>query len=860
MTFAKHISCEFYDYFHNKWTVEIHDQSGATPIVFTGGAEPLSIRFGPDGDLESAIKDTECIVNLVEKIDEDYSWLLTDDDRKIKVIVKLGIVESESATSSDNVAIGTGTKFFTVETGLVVTVGHNIVVTHDGSNYMAGTVGYYEPLTGTLIVFVTYATGSGWHNSWTMDFATVTPTTFYTGWLLTNQFVDTLTYISQISVTFSDQLRLITSRPFLDGSVGPMGPATLLEQIIRALEETGLALNLNCACNLFQETMDQTDADDPFDQATLNQDIWLDAELNPGMCGDVLEKILQAMQCRIFQVDGEWWICRTKELVNDNIDYRKFNSAGVYVSNAVLNPKILTKPYGVRNPNFMVFGGELSFIPEWQFRNLEIDYGLKQSLIGGLVVDNNWIDDVIHRYWSNEGDVWHYWTNQFYGFLKADTDGRLAKDPTKIIHSPAVNIFAVNTYTLKVLCGRNHTPILGVVKNLLYITLHDPTDTYPDKCYNDRVYYNPDNPLYTEVKGIWEDISIEFGASNVDGIDFPVIPTENPGKDLTERSIPITAPPYDGEITFTFIAPWKSAGLSDDTLFYLGNVTFSRTAESDTLPNGEVSGIVINQNAVTIPDPLRLVINGGGVVRAEGAINTDRYLGILSVDGSEADLWIEKGSSEGRQLKDWILDGWYSQHKTISRLYEGNFLGLAKMYSVIQIGEFNDILFIWNDVEYSVKASLWTGSTLELKEEAVSIPASVLKSRVLPGVSGDIGTTGTGGLPTVPGGSDGQLQFKTGADFDGTTDITFDGTRILKGGTKPLIEYHAGTASVAAGPQTVTFDEPFLAGDDYAMIPIWGLDADGNKMDIIPYNKTITGFDVDCYVAVTFDYVAIIKR
>jgi hypothetical protein len=72
--------------------------------------------------------------------------------------------------------------------------------------------------------------------------------------------------------------------------------------------------------------------------------------------------------------------------------------------------------------------------------------------------------------------------------------------------------------------------------------------------------------------------------------------------------------------------------------------------------------------------------------------------------------------------------------------------------------------------------------------------------------------------------------------------------------------YRCNTETVVSGVVTITFLETFPVGTVYAIMPIWGIDAEGNKMDANPYDLTITGFKISFQVAVTFTYLAIIKR
>lgn len=73
-----------------------------------------------------------------------------------------------NATSTTSVAVGTGSKTFTVETNKLFVVGVWLVIasTASPSNYMVGQVTAYNDATGALAVSVAFTSGSGTFASW----------------------------------------------------------------------------------------------------------------------------------------------------------------------------------------------------------------------------------------------------------------------------------------------------------------------------------------------------------------------------------------------------------------------------------------------------------------------------------------------------------------------------------------------------------------------------------------------------------------------------------------------------------------------------------------------------------------------
>lgn len=74
-----------------------------------------------------------------------------------------------ATTSNTSVTIGTGSKTFTVDTGLAYTINQTIVIAYDINNEMNGEVTSYYSGNGQLTANVTSTTGSGTYSSWTIN-------------------------------------------------------------------------------------------------------------------------------------------------------------------------------------------------------------------------------------------------------------------------------------------------------------------------------------------------------------------------------------------------------------------------------------------------------------------------------------------------------------------------------------------------------------------------------------------------------------------------------------------------------------------------------------------------------------------
>lgn len=88
--------------------------------------------------------------------------------RSVKIIID--DTPSVSATSTTSVTVGTGEKSFTVGTNLSFIAGQEITIYKTGTitTFVAGTVQYYAPSTGALVLNSTAYGGTGSHSAWSV--------------------------------------------------------------------------------------------------------------------------------------------------------------------------------------------------------------------------------------------------------------------------------------------------------------------------------------------------------------------------------------------------------------------------------------------------------------------------------------------------------------------------------------------------------------------------------------------------------------------------------------------------------------------------------------------------------------------
>lgn len=156
------------------------------------------------------------------------------------------------------------------------------------------------------------------------------------------------------------------------------GTVSLIKLVAYCLSFLKLDLNIRVAVNLYAIDMDQTAADDPFDQAYLDYETFYLATKTPD-AEFVLRHILKAFGARITQWGNVWNIIRVDEM-SDSYDYREFDSDGVYVSNSTYNP-IKDLDYPSANEFMWERGANLELQAGYGLVRVNYKLGLKPNII-----------------------------------------------------------------------------------------------------------------------------------------------------------------------------------------------------------------------------------------------------------------------------------------------------------------------------------------------------------------------------------------------------------------------------------------------------------------------------------------------
>lgn len=178
----------------NAWTISITGERGATPVITGTSASSVAVGLGAksftvqtglaivasqrlriaNADSSRVMIGTVTSYNigtgaLVMAID-DIVGSGTDNAWIVSIAGEKGIAPVFAGTSTSSVAVGTGAKTFTTQTGLAFTAAQRLrIANDDSSRVMVGTVTSYTSSTGALVMNIDEITGSGTEADWNIS-------------------------------------------------------------------------------------------------------------------------------------------------------------------------------------------------------------------------------------------------------------------------------------------------------------------------------------------------------------------------------------------------------------------------------------------------------------------------------------------------------------------------------------------------------------------------------------------------------------------------------------------------------------------------------------------------------------------
>lgn len=249
-----------------------------------------------------------------------------------------------------------------------------------------------------------------------------------------------LPYDVEISAT--DGLGALKDQPFVTELIGTglVGEVTVLK---RALDQTGLKLNIVTAVNTIEASMDMSGTDtSPLKRSFINLQAFLKPDRTFISAHEVLRSIVEKWSCRLRQWDGEWQLVNTLEKSAGDIDGARFDPDANFIEAVTIGNEITcgsTSDYDIAPVN-----GTLSIAKAFKSSTGYYKYGyLSNELYNGNM--DIWL--------TNPTGLPDGWTEE--GAITAETGIRMVgsiatTDYYIIIHNETANGYILNNNPVQI--------------------------------------------------------------------------------------------------------------------------------------------------------------------------------------------------------------------------------------------------------------------------------------------------------------------------------------------------------------------------------------------------------------------------
>lgn len=118
--------------------------------------------------------------------------------------------------------------------------------------------------------------------------------------------------------------------PFVETtSLSKFSPITILTFLLNSLDQIGFptALNLYTVCSYYSSTMENRNVhtySEPFSQAYIRPNYYLNSDGTYQTCLEVLSKIAKSFGCRIYQANNKWNIVAINEMASNSYFYTEY--------------------------------------------------------------------------------------------------------------------------------------------------------------------------------------------------------------------------------------------------------------------------------------------------------------------------------------------------------------------------------------------------------------------------------------------------------------------------------------------------------------------------------------------------------
>jgi len=194
-----------------------------------------------------------------------------------------------------------------------------------------------------------------------------------------------------VTLKFTDGIALLKRKPYipenasfgedLSGYERYGGSVSIIKILSNILSKTGLTLPYSVAINMYEDSFNSADTDDPLKQTYIDQKAFYPDD-EPMDCLTALSEILKPFGARIFQWKGEWKIRRVKEEIA-TYDFRRFSYTGQTSLNGSFNPIINYDSFTESGQRVHAINNSLNYEVQPSYKKIKINQilGKKESIL-----------------------------------------------------------------------------------------------------------------------------------------------------------------------------------------------------------------------------------------------------------------------------------------------------------------------------------------------------------------------------------------------------------------------------------------------------------------------------------------------
>ena len=456
-----------------------------------------------------------------------------------------------------------------------------------------------------------------------------------------------------VSIKATDALGTLKELPFQrEDETAYKGWYRDREMLRLALRKTLLNMEMVCAVNIFEDSMDDSSGKDPFEQSYINAETFLSDNGTPYSCYEVIRSILARYSARLHQFNGKWQIVNMEEKSRGDVVGRRFRNDGFYlgletIGNLITAGSSLDRPIAPVQGNTEIAKAQKSSTAYYQ-------YGyIANTLFNGSFDEWSSKPTGLPDGWTTFGGG-----TASTGIRQKDgvdtTDYYLIIDP-----HPTGGVEATNDVQVR-------------ANDLATLTLDlrsDDAFSFTGASLYFSVFLEADNGKWFTADG-WVNSAAAYVINYV-SYQFK--------KDI-QVSIEIPSQPVDYQLTVAFLSLGAAGGPQYETWINNVNVS-SRTETVQKPPIGEYLTITQNSRQTFRPDPILLLNSDDASDQRLSPIGIFQGSAISypSFPGTPSQSWYRKGFTEDLTLLELVAQQELRAHARPYLIFDATFKGYGDL-------------------------------------------------------------------------------------------------------------------------------------------------------------------------------------